>query len=338
MERNDPIGDPPEQLAPADADPLPDEPEVRPSIQERIAARLRVYEDVPVVGLGVALFRRDVEAGGSLAGSAVAFRLFTFFVPLLLFVVGLAGLLGRYSDPDAVTDDMGVTSALAAQMQTALEQRGGTSVLLLLLGLLGILVSGRALGVVMIAASCAAWRVPIDGRVPWRIVGSIAGLVSGMGLMAILLNKIRVELGLPAAGLSLGGALVVYATAWLVLTWMLPRGTDDPGALLPGSVFMAAVIACLHAVGQWYLPGRFERASQLFGAIGVTVVTLGWFFLIGRAAVISMEINSVVYERIGSLSQVVFGLPVLRSLAHRSSRLRRFFALDEAAGPPAGAA
>lgn len=337
MERNDPIGDPPEPPGTDDATPSGDDPEVRPSIQERVATRLRVYEDVPVVGLGVGLFRRDVEAGGSLAGSAVAFRLFTFFVPLVLFVVGLAGLLGRYSDPDDVTDDMGVTSALAAQMQTALEQRGGTSVLLLLVGLLGILVSGRALGVVMIAASCAAWRVPIDGKVPWRIVGSIVGLVSGMGLMAILINKVRVELGLPAAGLSLGGALVVYAAAWMVITWMLPRGTDDPGALLPGALFMAGVIACLHAVGQWYLPGRFERASQLFGAIGVTVVTLGWFFLIGRAAVISMELNSVVYERRGSLSQLVFGLPVLRLVARRSGRLRRFFALDEVTGSAAEA-
>ena len=123
----------------------------------------------------------------------------------------------------------------------------------------------------------------------------------------------------------------------MVITWMLPRGTDDPGALLPGALFMAGVIACLHAVGQWYLPGRFERASQLFGAIGVTVVTLGWFFLIGRAAVISMELNSVVYERRGSLSQLVFGLPVLRLVARRSGRLRRFFALDEVTGSAAEA-
>ena len=311
-----------------------DQSDVRPPLQERVAARLRVYEEVPVVGLGVALFRRDVEAGGSLAGSAVAFRLFTFFVPLLLFFVGLAGLLGRYSDPDTVTEDMGVTSVLAAQMQVALEQRGGTTALLLVFGIIGVLVSGRSLGVVMIAASCAAWRVPIDGKVPWRIVGSIAGLVSGMGLMAILINKVRIELGLPAAGLSLGGAMVLYAAAWVILTWMLPRGTDDPGALLPGALFISAVIAVLHAVGQWYLPGRFERASQLFGAIGVTVVTLGWFFVLGRVAVISMELNSVVYERYGSLSQLVFGLPVLRVVARRSVRLRRFFALDEAQGPP----
>ncbi|MGZ4786311.1 MAG: hypothetical protein ACXV5S_11620, partial [Acidimicrobiales bacterium] len=69
-------------------------------MRERIAARLRRYESVPVVGLVSDLFRRDTEAAGSLVGSAVAFRLFLFFVPLLLVLVGVAGFLSGHVDAD----------------------------------------------------------------------------------------------------------------------------------------------------------------------------------------------------------------------------------------------
>ena len=35
-----------------------------------------------------------------MVGSALAFRLFLFFIPLLLVVVGVAGLFGGYVDAD----------------------------------------------------------------------------------------------------------------------------------------------------------------------------------------------------------------------------------------------
>ncbi|MGZ4728184.1 MAG: hypothetical protein ACXWB2_10740, partial [Acidimicrobiales bacterium] len=102
----------------------------------------------------------------------------------------------------------------------------------------------------------------------------------------------------------------------------------DPGALLPGALWVAAVFTALHAVSELYLPDRFSHASQLYGVIGTTVVTLGWFFIIGRAVVVAMELNPVVYERYGSISTLFFSLPVVRILPRRSPRLRRFFDLD----------
>jgi uncharacterized BrkB/YihY/UPF0761 family membrane protein len=86
----------------------------------------------------------------------------------------------------------------------------------------------------------------------------------------------------------------------------------------------------MHAVSEFYLPDRLDRASQLYGAFGTTVVTLGWFFILGRAIVISMELNAAIYDRYGSISQVAFSLPVLRILARRSSWIRRFFDLPDA--------
>ena len=111
---------------------------------------------------------------------------------------------------------------------------------------------------------------------------------------------------------------------------LLPRATKDPGALLPGCLLVALTITVMHAVSELYLPDRLDHASQLYGAFGTTVVTLGWFFILGRAIIIAMELNPAIYDRYGSISQAAFSLPVFRGLARRSPRLRRFFDLTDA--------
>ena len=62
---------------------------------------------------------------------------------------------------------------------------------------------------------------------------------------------------------------------------------------------MALTITVMHAISEFYLPDRLDRASQLYGAIGTTIVTLGWFFTLGRAIVLAMELNAAIYERYG---------------------------------------
>ena len=134
--------------------------------------------------------------------------------------------------------------------------------------------------------------------------------------------------GTEVAGLTFVPALVIYGLAWLGVSMMLPRATRDPGALLPGSLLVALTITVMHAISEFYLPDRLDRASQLYGAIGTTIVTLGWFFILGRGIMLAMELNAAIYERYGSISQVVFSLPFFRVLARKSARVRRFFGLQ----------
>src|SRR5262249_10826059 len=150
------------------------------------------------------------------------------------------------------------------------------------------------------------------------------------GVIAILIARIRESFGLGLASVSFLPALLIYTLAWLGVSVFLPRVTGDPGALLPGCLLAAFTMTVMHAVSELYLPGRLDRASQLSGAFGATVVTLGWFFILGRVVIISMELNAEIYDRYGSVSQVAFSLPVLRILARRSPRIRRFFDLTDA--------
>ena len=286
------------------------------------------HRDRPPVDLALRIFDRDRQTAGTVVGSAIAFRLFLFFVPLLLFAVGIASLLsGAVGERDL--GQAGITGNLAGEIDDALAQPSSSRWFAIALGLFGMLSTGRTLSKSLTAASCLAWRLPVRTRASVRAVGATVGLVVGMGLVAMLVNRARHELGIGVAGLSFVAAVGVYAVAWLVLTLALPRATSDPGSLLPGAMAVAVTLAGLQAFSQLYLPARFSRASEVYGALGVIIVTLGWFFIIGRVIVLSFTLNATVYERFGSVSTLVFSLPLLRALPRRWPRLAAFFELDQ---------
>jgi len=290
---------------------------------------LAKYQGLPGVDVVLGIFRRDRQAAGAVMSSALAFRLFLFFMPLLLLTIGVAGFASDIVDARSANQAAGISGGLATQVGTAFHQSGLTRWVAVLLGLWGVLVAGRSLSRVLYAASAAAWGLPPGDRARLRAVGAVAGLVCTIGVIAILIGRIRESFGLGPASASFLPALLIYALAWLGVSMLLPRATEDPGALLPGCVLVALALTVMHAVSELYLPDRLDHASQLYGAFGATVVTLGWFFILGRAIIIAMELNAAIYERHGSISRVVFSWPVLRTLARRSSWIRRFFDLTD---------
>jgi uncharacterized BrkB/YihY/UPF0761 family membrane protein len=289
---------------------------------------LAKYQDAPFVKLGLTIMRRDRESAGALVGSAIAFRVFQFFVPFLLFVVGVAAIISDASNPQDVNSVTGVSGGLAAQVRTAFTQHPDGRWVATLLGLWGIAATGRSLSRALFAASAVAWRLPTTNRAPLKVLGSIAGFVFVIGLVVVLTNRVRIALGYGLAGFSFIPAVLIYTSAWLGVLYFLPRSTEDPGALLPGSTLVGLTIAAMQWVSQLYLPGRLARAGELYGSIGTTVVVLTWFFVLGRVIALAMVLNPVIYEQYGSLSTRVFGLPVLRGVARRSHFLQRFFDLN----------
>ena len=282
----------------------------------------------PLVDLGLRIYERDREAAGSVVGSAIAFRLFLFFVPLLLFVVGLLGFFAEFLSSQDV-DDAGITGTIADQINTALAQPSSTRWIAVFLGLFGMASTGRTLSKALSQASCLAWRLPMRTRASVRVIGGTIGLLAGIAIVTAIVNRIRQEAGVAVAGASFAVVLAIYIVGALLLASLLPRPTSDPGVLLPGAALVGLTITGLQALSQLYLPGRFDRASELYGAIGATVVTLGWFFFAGRAMVLANALNAAVYERFGSITSFVFGLPLVRVLPRRWAWLRRHFDLPD---------
>jgi membrane protein len=287
------------------------------------------YKHRPLVDVAVRIYDRDRESAGTVVSAAVAFRLFLFFVPLLLFLVGLLGFFSSAVSERDVSD-AGLSGGIADQINTALSQPNSTRWVAVLVGLFGMATTGRTLSKTMVAASCLAWRLPVRPKASVKAVGAIVGLVAGVGLISLIVGRIRQELGVAVAGVSFLVALAIYVLAWMLVSIVLPRSpSTDASALLPGAVLVGLTIAGLQLVSQLYLPGRFDRASELYGAVGTTIVVLGWFFIIGRMVMVSMSVNAVIYERFGSISQFVFSLPVLRLLPRRFPKLRKPFGLED---------
>jgi uncharacterized BrkB/YihY/UPF0761 family membrane protein len=291
------------------------------------ATQLR--ERSPLIDAAFVVYERDRISAGSVLGSAIAFRLFLFFVPAIVFGVGLLGVVSGYVDDQTVTDTASLTGVLAEQIRVALSQSSTAALLTLLTGLILMVSAGRTLAKALVASSSLVWLTGGKVTAKVKVVAIIIGLMTSLMLMMLVTNKIRAELGLAAAGLSFGLNFVVYAAGFVVLMSALPRRTQDPGALVPGAVFASLVLLGMQAFSQLYLPGRFDNASELYGGIGVTVVTLGWLFFVGRTLAFSFAMNAALFDRFGSLSQALFAIPVLRTLPPRSAFVRRYFGLDE---------
>jgi uncharacterized membrane protein YgcG len=161
-----------------------------------------------------------------------------------------------------------------------------------------------------------------------KVVGGLIGLVAGLGLLAALVSRVRAEYGVAVTGVSFLAVFVAYVIGWVAVSMLLPRASHDPGVLLPGAVLVGVTLTGMQAISQLYLPDKLGRASQLYGAVGTTIVTLGWFFFAGRAMVLAMCLDAVIHERFGTISRLVFSLPLLRILARKSALIRRFFDLE----------
>ena len=140
------------------------------------------------------------------------------------------------------------------------------------------------------------------------------------------------------AASSLAANTVVLAGTWFFVCLALPRATRDPGAALPGAVVFGLSLTVLQWFMHFYLPKKIENASEVMGSLGVTFATLGYLFFIGRIMAGTLVLNAVLFEQLGSISELVFELPLIRRIPARFPKVAAFFDLPPAAGddPDAG--
>lgn len=296
---------------------------------ERATGRFETLrEHVTIVDVGARVYERDKEAGGTMLGSALATRLFLFFMPFVLVVVGLAGVLGAPADSSAASESAGISGTIRDYVDDAFAQSGRTPWIALAIGLAGVVTTGWSLTRAMALSSALPWRMGGRQRTPIRVMGIVVGLMVSASLAAAIVNRIYQATGAAVASISLVGLAAVYTVFWLLLFQALPRATTDPGASLPGAAFVGVVLALLQLITQFYLPQQVASSSQLYGQLGVLVAFLGWFFFIGRAIAFASSLNAVIYEQLGSVSTLFFALPVIRQIPRRVPAVSRYFALD----------
>lgn len=280
-----------------------------------------------LVDFAADLFDRDKEANASVLGSTIALRLFLFLLPATVTLVGLAGVLTL---TPSVEDDIDASVITGVISKSLFGISWLSSLWFFVTGLFLTLMAGRSLAKVLAACAGGAWGLTVhESRVKPVAVAALSGVLLADFAASIVFTRLRESGGLPVAVVAWTAVLATTTVTWFLVMLTLPRKVNDPGALLPGAAMMGVGYTVLQWFMQFYLPNRIARTTDTFGEIAVTVATLGNFFFIGRLMASSFVVGAVVYERWGSLSQLVFALPGLRRAAARSPQLRTFFSLDE---------
>ena len=119
------------------------------------------------------------------------------------------------------------------------------------------------------------------------------GALVALGLMQWL----RAEspgLGIAA---SLAG-IVPFTALWLGISWLLPHDPRAPWtALLPGSLLVGTGFWLAHLFSVYVLASRVDKASSLYGSLGVAAALLAWLYLFGRIMVAGAMLNATLWER-----------------------------------------
>ncbi len=216
---------------------------------------------VRFVDVAIRIWHRDRDSAGTLVGSAVAFRLFLFFVPMLLFFTGLLGFLAEHIDRADLKQRRHQRRAGEPDRSRAraadYDAVGRDAARPLRHGVGGPLADegARRRELPGVAAPCQ------DEGIARRSWARSRVSIAGIALVATLVGRLR-DNGIMVAGMSFLVGFGFYVVAWLVLSMLLPRRENtDPSALVPGAVIVAGVLTGMQASARSTFPAS-SRTRQ----------------------------------------------------------------------------
>jgi len=146
------------------------------------------------------------------------------------------------------------------------------------------------------------WDVELTrlGR-SWLGTLILLGLTFGAGGLASLSWKARDA----SPGLGLTSVLVstlAFGSLWLLASWLLPHGGAPWWALVPGAVVGAVGVVAMHLVTVYYLAGKIEHASKMYGSLGAAAAVLLWLSIFARLTIVGAGLNATLWHRRERLS------------------------------------
>ena len=68
-------------------------------------------------------------------------------------------------------------------------------------------------------------------------------------------------------------------------------------ALLPGALMVGSGLWLAQLFSVYVLAHRIDKASELYGSLGVAAALLAWLYLLGRLMVASAMLSATLWER-----------------------------------------
>ena len=249
------------------------------------------------VELGWSLYEGDSSIGGGLLAGALAYRLFVLLLPTSLLLVSGLGLYAGAADKSTrqVTREAGLHGLFASNV--AATASGGARWLVFILMIPAVLYAAAKLYRALAIVHALVWHsTGRAGRTTRRGVAVLLGVLLATVVSTEIVGWIRRHD-------QLGGvaALVVYTVvvggAWLALSLQLPHGGARWTSLLPGAVLFGVGLLGVNVFNVYVTARLVEDRANTYGALGVATALLFSLVLVGRVAVVSAELNAVLYLR-----------------------------------------
>lgn len=258
------------------------------------SAKRRVEEaapGIPALDAGFRSVRADRAVGGSLLAGAMGFRLFLWLVPAALVLVSGLGIATSTttSDPTELAGKIGLSAYIVESIS---QTSTGASFFTLVVGLFALWLGGNAAFKTLRTIHLLAWRLPVTpARKAWKGGLWFTGACFGLLVLGVLLQRLRS--GVPGLGLVVMLMFVlVYAGSWFAASLALPHADIPWTDLLPGALLFGIGVQVLHLVTVFYLIGRVDRASDVYGPLGAAIGLLLWLYLLGRLIVAAPVLNA----------------------------------------------
>lgn len=257
----------------------------------------RRREAVPAFDAGLAAVERNRAVAGGLLASALAYRLFVWLLPIALLASVALGFLRDGARSTRAADDLGVSGYVTSLVTDASAQAHQSRWWMLLVALIALYSAGKGGSRALVALHHLAWGEPI-GPPPkaWAAVGGLLGFtVAGVGA-ASLARWTRRGPG-EAELLGVIGTPVIFGALWLLASLALPHRSAPWRSLLPGAVLVGLGAQGMHLFTTYYLVGKLESSSELYGALGAAAAILLWLYAIGYLVVAVAVLNATIWSR-----------------------------------------
>ena len=260
----------------------------------------------PVLGPGIASFRKLADDDGNALAVALAWYGFVAISPLLLLVITIFGFVGADSLGDKVVSTMQQFPVIGTGFTSG---EGASNIhgsgLGLVIGAVGLLYG--AMGVTRSGQRMMArvWDVPIERRGGFAlrlerglaalvVIGSafmVTAIASGFATSRGRVLAVRIGLFVPLIAVNVG----LYLVSFLVLT---PPHTTNSRALLPGSVLAGAGFTLLTTLGTGLVQHQLRNASDTYGAFASVIGIVTYLLLLATLTVYAAELNVVLHRRL----------------------------------------
>ena len=269
--------------------------------QARVSATRRftsIRERSPIVdGLATAVVH-DSEVGGGLMAGALAFRMFLFLVPFVLFMFTAFGTAGDIADksPQDLASSVGISGLLAKGVVNTNSLSTGQKWTILFVSGYAMILASRSLVKALVASVCLAWKIPRQ-----KVRSTAAGVIfivyfTVVSLLTSGLARLRNAAPTPGIALEIAWLAIPFVSIWWLMA-KLPHRNAPVWALIPGAIVTSIGFQVIHLLTVWWIAPSATSKTETYGIIGISLATLAWCYIGGRLIIGSTVLNAALWRR-----------------------------------------